>query len=50
MYLIAEYGIALYEFDTLQEAVEGLAELKRKNQCTWDDDRFKITTRKKYFG
>jgi hypothetical protein len=42
MWHIEEYGIAIYKFDTLQEAVEGLAELNRKNQCTWDDDRFRI--------
>lgn len=41
-YEIQEYGIALYEFDDLQEAVKGLAELKERNGCTWDSDRFKI--------
>ena len=41
-YELLEYGIALYEFDDLQDAVDGLAELNKRFGCTWDSDRFKI--------
>ena len=41
-YELLECGIALYEFDDLQDAVDGLAELNKRFGCTWDSDSSKL--------
>ena len=42
IFVIYERNIPLYEFDTLQEASNGMIELVKRGQWTWEDQPFRI--------